>query len=163
MEQAITDCFPRLYRTALRLAGNVEDASDLAQQACLNAISNWGQFGGRSLVTTWLHSILVNCYRDWRRRAAAHGNESFDEWVIAADAGSGTLEELGRREELQTIRREIENLETPLRQTFVAVVVDGYSYKQAAELLSVPVGTVGSRVNEARLRLRRFMRGCEES
>ena len=67
--------YPRLFRTALRMTGSVDVASDLTQQAFCKALARWGRFDGRSLPTTWLHSILTNCVRDWVRQKAAEGGE----------------------------------------------------------------------------------------
>ena len=139
---------------------SVEDAADLTQQAFCKALSSWDQFDGKGLPTTWLHSILVNCVRDWARRKSARGDESVDPWVltIVADDGRQAGEQLHRKEVLAGLRREIDGLPDKLRHAFIAVVLDGYTYQEAAELLSVPIGTVGSRINDARGRLRAAMR-----
>ena len=138
----------------------VEDAADLTQQAFCKALDRWDQFDGKGLPTTWLHSILVNCVRDWARRKSARGGEPVDPWVLTVvfDQDHGAPERLDRKEKLSRLRREIEGLPDKLRHAFIAVVLDGYTYQEAAELLSVPVGTVGSRINDARGRLRAAMR-----
>ncbi len=73
------------------------------------------------------------------------------------DGHGEVVDELVRREGHQQLRNEIEQLPDSLRHIFVVVVLDGYTYRQAAELLSIPVGTVAARLIDARGRLRRSM------
>ena len=75
--------------------------------------------------------------------------QEFDVPYLSYEEGNGA-ERLERDEELRVLRSVIENLSRPLREAFVVTVLDGYTYQEAAELLSVPVGTIGSRVYEAR-------------
>jgi len=158
-EQQVSRWYPRLFRTALRMTGSADDAAEVTQRALLKALDRWEQFDGKCLPTTWVHSILVNCVRDWGRERAAANSRIFDPWMLTVvSQGPRVGEELERLEELACLRAEIDDLPAALRETFVAVVLDGHTYRQAAELLSVPVGTIGSRVNEARKRLQSAMR-----
>ena len=152
--------YPRLFRTALRMTGNAETAGDLTQQAFCNALSKWEQFEGKVLPTTWIHQILVNCVRDWARRKAVHSGATLDQWApdAVADPQENPPGRLERQEELAHLRSAIRNLPATVRPAFVATVVDGYSYHEAAELLSVPMGTIGSRVHQARRQLENAMR-----
>jgi RNA polymerase sigma-70 factor (ECF subfamily) len=152
----------RLFRTALRLTGSHDAASDLAQEALCKAVGKWDQFDGRSLPTTWLHRILVNCVNDWRRREAANPAGPLDEWALmqvqdkTGDAGQA----FDLREGVDSLRHAIDELPVTLRAAFVITMMDGYTYEEAAELLSVPVGTIGSRVYEARKKLKAIMQDC---
>jgi len=158
--EQIADWYPRLFRTALRMTGSAEDAADVTQQTFLKALARWSQFDGRGTATTWLHGILVNCIRDWARRRAVRDSKTPDPWqAIAVDAEqTGMAEDAAKKEALACLREAIDSLPATLRCTFVAVVLDGYTYQKAAELLSVPVGTVGSRISDARRRIRQAMR-----
>ena len=141
------------------MTGSVEDAGELTQQAFCKAFARWSQFDGRALPTTWLHSILINCVRDWVRQKAVRGPEDPRDWALsrASDPGRHGHQKLAWEEQLVGLREEIGNLPETLQAAFVVVVLDGYTYRQAAELLSVPVGTIGSRVCDARNRLRQTM------
>jgi len=152
--------YPRLFRTALRMTGNTEDAADLAQQAFYKALGRWDQFGGKSLATTWLHKILVNCVRDWARRQNMCRIDLIDDWTLVsvADRPSSPADELGRQEQLTGLRNTIEKMSETLRPAFVATMLDGYTYQEASEMLEVPVGTIASRVYEARKHLETTMR-----
>ena len=159
-DEQINMWYPRLFRTALRLTGNAETAADLTQQAFCKALSKWEQFEGNTLPTTWLHQILLNCLRDWARRKRTQETHSLNEWhlEVLPDLRDGMSDQPQRREQLAHLREAIEDLPQRLRPAFVATVLDGYSYQEAAELLSVPVGTIASRVYQARQQINAVMR-----
>jgi len=158
-EEQVAAWYPRLFRTALRLSGSREDASDLTQEAFRKAFLRWEDFDGRSRATTWLHGILVNCVRDWARRRSVRRAEELKEWDLPAEArdGNQSTDRLDREEELRFLREAIDELDDKLRRPFVAAVLDGYTYDEIADLLSIPVGTVGFRVHQARQEVRRQM------
>ncbi|MHC4715864.1 MAG: RNA polymerase sigma factor [Planctomycetota bacterium] len=158
--EQIAGWYPRLFRKALRLTGRVELAADLTQEAFCRALKGWDSFRGEALTSTWLHYILLNCVRDWHRRQAKRRHARLDEWAIAVveDGSERPPEQLARREQLEHLREAVAGLPENLRPAFVATVLDGHTYEGAAELLSVPVGTIASRVHEARKHLRAAMR-----
>ena len=143
------------------MTGSIEDAFELTQETFVKALSAWEQFDGRSSPTTWLHSILVNCVRDRLRRRAMRNWRGLDAWVlhiVAQRQERRMREQTAMEDKLARLRREVENLPASLRNAFVAVILDGYTYQEAAELLSIPVGTVASRISEARRKLHLAMR-----
>jgi RNA polymerase sigma-70 factor (ECF subfamily) len=150
--QQIAAWYPRLFRSALRLCGNVHDSADLTQQAFCRALATWSQYDGRCQPVTWLHGILINCVRDWARWHAVRGTTvDFDEWSVAAVAPGGSpAERLGMDEDLARLRSAITALPDDLRRPFVAAVMDGHPYQVVAEMLATPVGTVAYRVHLAR-------------
>jgi len=156
----IAKWYPRLFRTALRLTRNPEDAADVTQQTFYKAFRSWDTFDGGALRTTWLHQILLNCVRDWSRRRSVRSAEPLDEWTIAATADRETdpAETVERSERADRLVDAINNLPTLVKQAFAATVLDGYTYQEAAELLGLPMGTVASRVHQARRRLTEAMR-----
>ena len=156
-DEQVRQWYPRLYRTALRMTGSHEDASDLTQQAFLKAIGNWDSFNGRALPTTWLHRILVNCVTDFWRRRNSGPVQNVDEWSMTM-VECGKAKQLENEEPMRHLRQAIDELPETLRSAFVATVMDGYTYQEAAGLLDVPVGTVGSRVHEARKHIGAVMR-----
>ncbi len=162
-DEQIEQWHARLFRAALRLTGSHDAASDMAQETLCKAITKWDQFDGRSLPTTWLHRILVNCVTDWRRREAAKPVQAIDEWALmqVQDRASQDGAAGDSQEQLATLRCAIGGLPVTLRAAFVVTIVDGYTYEEAAEMLNVPVGTIGSRVYEARKKLKAIMqRDC---
>ncbi len=157
-DEQIARWYPRLYRTALRLTGSFADAADVTQQAFYKALRAWHRFDGGVLRTTWLHSILVNCARDWARRRKVRAAEPLQEWHLTVVEVPAEVR-AARREELAAIRQAIEDLPEDLRRAFVPTVIDGYTYQEAADLLGVPPGTVASRVHAARRQVQAAMRG----
>ena len=158
-EEQIGQWYPRLFRTALRLTGNPEDAADVTQQAFCQALRRWDRFDSGALRTTWLHQIVLNCVRDRARRRSTRRSETLDAWTVAAlkDPSPDASSRLERREQTLRLRRAVADLASEVRSAFVATVLDGYTYEEAAELLSVPVGTIASRVHGAREHLRGVM------
>jgi RNA polymerase sigma-70 factor, ECF subfamily len=160
-EDQIAQWYPRLYRTALRMTGNADDAADLTQQAFYRALGAWDQFQGPALPTTWLHQILLNCVRDWARRRAVRPATRIDPWDLAALAPEAAAEHaaIENREQLGFLRQAIDALAPPIRQALIVTVIEGFSYQEAAEQLNVPTGTIASRVHEARVQLRTVLKG----
>lgn len=160
--EQIAKWYSRIFRTALRMTGSADDATDLTQQTFCRAIRRWDQFQGEALPTTWLHKILVNCVRDWARRRSVRSGEVHDEWAISAApaADQQAHDALERHEQLARLRGAIAELPDHLRVALVATVIDGYTYDEAAQLLDVPIGTVASRVHEARKRLTTMMKSA---
>ncbi|MBE3070111.1 MAG: sigma-70 family RNA polymerase sigma factor [Planctomycetes bacterium] len=149
--------YPRLFRTALRLTRNPEDAADMTQQAFCNAIRRWDHFDGHCLPGTWLHRILVNCIRDWARRRKVRAAGPLDEGrAVAADLDL-PVDRLDREEQCGHLRRSIGELPDALRESFLLTLIDGYTYEETAQILLVPVGTIATRVHQARKRIREAM------
>jgi RNA polymerase sigma-70 factor, ECF subfamily len=144
--------YHRLYRTALRLTGSEPDAADLTQQTLCRALERQAEFRGQSAPLTWLYRILTNGVRDWERRQAVRRAEALDEWAARplGDGGRDVSDFLAEREQLDRLRQAIEGLSDVLRPAFIATVLDGYSHREAADILQVPVGTIASRVSAAR-------------
>jgi RNA polymerase sigma-70 factor (ECF subfamily) len=158
-EQQVAAWYPRLFRTALRLTGSVQDSADLTQEAFCKAWRNWEQFAGRCSPATWIHGILVNCVRDWFRGRASRprlAGADFGAWDLP-DGSPGAGEALDRQSQMDLLRRSIWALPGELRAPFVAAVLDGRPYQEVAELLAIPVGTVAYRVHRARQQLRSAM------
>lgn len=162
----------RIYNTLLRMTGNAEDAADLTQETLLKAMSHLGGFRGGSSVQTWLFRIAMNLatsrLRQLRRRRtivagqlAGRGEDQeapdvLDEKVNPTPSPDTTAEKRERdREVMDALRR----LPEDQRSLLVLRDVDGMDYQQIAEILSVPLGTLKSRLFRARLALRNELRG----
>jgi RNA polymerase sigma-70 factor (ECF subfamily) len=145
--------YPRLFRTALRMTGNVEHAWDLTQEALYRALKNWDRFKGQARRTTWLHKILVNCVRDWsRRQKTASRIKQLSDWELVPAQGEHhcPAQKLVQQKEIEQMRQAIEELPERIRSAFVATMIHGYTYSETAELLDLSMGTVASRVHRAR-------------
>jgi RNA polymerase sigma-70 factor (ECF subfamily) len=150
----------RVYATALHILGNHGDADDVAQETFVRAYRGIATFDGRADFFTWLYRITVNTALNHVRsnkRSAALADAADTE----ADHGGGRPEALGVVQRTpaewmtldQDVRRVLEaiaGLSSTLRVTLVLATIEQLPYKQIAEILEVPEGTVAWRVNEAR-------------
>lgn len=146
----------RVFRLCLRLTGGCHaEAEDLAQETLLAALKALPRFGGRARMSTWLHAIAVNLWRKHqaRREPAALRLEENDRPL--PDGAAGRLLRL-------SLDEAITSLPDPLREAFVLVKAEGLTHREAARILSVPQGTVQTRVHEAVKRLRVFLADWNE-
>jgi RNA polymerase sigma factor (sigma-70 family) len=141
-----------LYRFVLRSIGNAADAEDLAQQAFLEAYRGMGSFRGESELSTWLYGIAMNLVRNYLNRAPHRVRQYEPEGVLETLAGEADgPEELIERMELATrLYAQVESLSDDLKQIFLLIAIEGASYEEAAQRLSIPLGTVRSRLFRAR-------------
>ena len=143
---------PRLRRFARALAGSTDDADDLVQGACeraLRAIDSWER-GSR--LDSWMFRILRNLWIDELRRKKAERIADGAEVDLEAPGEDGRLTtESGL--ELMQVRALIAALPAAQREVLALVCIEDLSYREAAEVLQVPIGTVMSRLARARLAL----------
>lgn len=143
---------PRLWRFALRLAGDRHDAEDLVQRACVRALERRSQLQPGTSTLSWLfsivHSVWLNEVR--ARQIRSHGSMQWSEELADTVADSGAS-----NPELYTLQQQIigavEKLPDAQRTVMLLVAVEGLSYREAATVLDVPIGTVMSRLARARL------------
>lgn len=161
----------RVYAAALHLLGNHADADDATQETFVRAYRALGTFDGRSEFFTWLYRIAVNTSLNFMRSGRRKGALGMRGGAEASHLG-GRPEALGmsprdperHREistEMQRVLEAVAALSPPLRVTLVLSAVEDLPHKQIAEILDVPEGTVGWRINEAR-RLLRLRLAAEE-
>lgn len=146
----------RLYRFIIKNIGNSSDAQDLAQQAFLEAVRSYHSFRGQSELSTWLYGIAMNLVRNHLSRAPHRRYEFTDESVLA-DVACDALapeEEAEQSERMRHLQQALGDLPESMRSILLMVAVDEMSYESAAALLTVPVGTVRSRLSRARAALR---------
>jgi RNA polymerase sigma-70 factor (ECF subfamily) len=154
----------RVYATALHILGNHGDADDVTQETFVRAFRGIRAFDGRSDFFTWLYRITINTALNHvrsNRRAAALADAGATE-VAHHDGRPESLgvpertpaEWLALSQDVQRVLTAITGLSTPLRVTLVLATVEQLPYKQIAEILDVPEGTIAWRVNEARRLLR---------
>src|SRR5215218_9648114 len=146
----------RLQAAALAICGNRADAEDLVQETYLTLLRRPRRLtGGPELA--YLMAMLRNRHIDERRSAARRLTVTLEEAAEPADPRDGLRPD--RVSEQREVLAAVHALASPFRETVVAVDVLGLSYKEAAEALGTPVGTVMSRLARGRERVVRSLEG----
>jgi RNA polymerase sigma-70 factor (ECF subfamily) len=140
---------PRLRRFALSLAGNKQDADDLVQAACEKALRNWGHFVPGTRMDSWMYRIIQNLWLDDRRKNARQGAAIDPDDAHLSDDGKAASLPQDRMMLAQT-RRAMTELPERQREVLALVAIEGLSYREVADTLQVPIGTVMSRLSRAR-------------
>ncbi|WP_225768438.1 RNA polymerase sigma factor [Inquilinus sp. Marseille-Q2685] len=151
---------PRLRRFAWGLAGSRDEGDDLVQAACEKALARSHQFTPGSRLDSWLFRIVQTTWVDRLRQRRTRRTEADDEALAAVPDGRGHAGEI--RLALGTVERAIAALPEEQRSVLLLVSIDGASYREAAEILDIPIGTVMSRLARARLALGRALDGQEQ-
>jgi RNA polymerase sigma-70 factor, ECF subfamily len=139
-----------LFRLAFRLTGARAEAEDLTQDICAALPAKLAGFRADARFTTWLWRVAVNAAHDRRRRAATHARhaDGWGDWEVNRRA---TDAETARA--IDWLTQTMRALSDDLRDT-LALVLDGATHAQAAEVLGVSEGTISWRMSEAKKRLR---------
>ncbi len=146
----------RLWAVAVRTMRNPEDAADALQDAYISAFRRAGSFRGDSLVTTWLHRVVVNACLDRIRRNKVRAAEPLPEdpdraaELAFAEPPTDPLEQ---REQAGEVARALYRLNPDQRAALVLVDMEGYSVEEAAGMLGCAGGTVKSRCARGRAKL----------
>lgn len=142
--------YDRVYAYAVKLTGNRSDAEDLAQDICAALPARLRSFRGEAKLTTWLYRITVNAARDRFRRRATHARaaEGWGDWELARQAD---LAETAER--MDWLTEAMRGLSVEMRET-LALVLNGVTHAEAAEVLDISEGTVSWRISECRKRLK---------
>lgn len=145
---------PRLRRFAAGLCVQGESPDDLVQAACERALVRLDQFQLGTRLDSWMFRIIQTIWLDGRRRSQRHRTETM---AMTGDTPEAVSEEWNPGTEprvtLEMVRCEIARLPDEKRIVLLLVCVEGLTYKEAAEVLEIPVGTVMSRLARARLAL----------
>ncbi len=143
---------PKLRRFARTLTGSADEGDDLLQSACERALQRADQFVVGTRFDSWMYRIVQTIWID-RVRHMRHREKSVDPAELAdfpAGAGSREAED---KIALAQARRAIARLPEELREVLVLVSIEEMPYREAAEILGIPLGTVMSRLSRARLTL----------
>lgn len=153
----------QLYGAALRLTHNVADAEDIVQDTYAKAFAAFHQFKPGTNLKAWLYRILtntfINSYRKAQRQPGISG-EDIEDWQLyrAAEHQSTGLKsaEVQALEAIPdgVVTDALQSLSPEFRQVVMLADVEGFSYKEIADIMGTPIGTVMSRLNRARAALR---------
>ena len=158
-----------LYTAALRMTRNPADAEDLVQETYLKAYRSFASFQEGTNLKAWLYRILtntfINSYRAKKRRPEMTDVEDVEELYLyhrlggleAAAAGRSAEEDVLERFTDEEVKAAIDALPEQFRVAVLLADVEGFSYKEIAEMTEVPIGTVMSRLHRGRRALQKAL------
>jgi RNA polymerase sigma factor (sigma-70 family) len=161
-EVLILNCKTKAYNTALRYLRDEEDALDALQESLIKVYRHLGQFKGDCKFDTWVYRIVVNTCNDVLRKKRPYqsvqsiyqmGEDGETELEIA-DTSPTPLQLLESKETTEFVLSCLDQLPIDHKEVILLRDVQGFSYEDISEILSCSIGTVKSRINRARLRLR---------
>ena len=152
----MAEALPRLRRYAIGLAGDVSTADDLVQDCIEKALGQESQLRDRERLAGWLRRILYNLYIDEIRRGKRRGRErDIAELADHLELSEPAPDNSAKLEFVHAVNR----LSVEHRQILLLVSVEELSYREIADELDIPLGTVMSRLARARERLRSVLEG----
>jgi RNA polymerase sigma-70 factor (ECF subfamily) len=166
VEEAM-EFMPSLYSAALRMTRNPADAEDLVQETYLKAYRGFGGYQQGTNLKAWLYRILtntfINQYRAKKRRPDESDLDEVEDLYLyrrlggleAARAGRSAEDELMDFFTDSEVKEAVESLPEQFRMAVLLADVEGFSYKEIAEILDIPIGTVMSRLHRGRKALQK--------
>ena len=166
-ERDALEYIDQLYGAAMRMTRKPADAEDLVQETYAKAFASFAQFTPGTNLKAWLYRILtntyINHYRKAQRQPRIGGDGEVEDWQIARAAEhSATGLRSAEVEALEAMPDGIvvdalNKLSPDFREAVYLADVDGFAYKEIAEIMGTPIGTVMSRINRGRKQLREHL------
>jgi RNA polymerase sigma-70 factor, ECF subfamily len=147
----LVSLLPRLRRFGFALTGSMDDGDDLVQSALERALTRLDAFEPGTRLDSWMYRIMQNMWVDLKRSAQSRREISAEPADIEPLVVGDARRELEGRLFLAAVRRAVADLPAEQRSVLAVVCVEGLSYREAAAVLDIPIGTVMSRLSRARL------------
>lgn len=158
--QQMIALLPRLRRFAYSLTSNQSDADDLVHTACERALRRQDQFEMGTRMDSWMfriiHTLKIDAARSMHSRTS---HTSFNEEYDSGGPVDGSHTQMEAKLMLDNVRQAMKKLSENDQVVLALVCIDGLTYKETADTLEVPVGTVMSRLARARIKLNTLLHG----
>ena len=166
-EETALPFLDQLYSAAMRMTRNPADAQDLVQETFVKAFASFHQFEEGTNLKAWLYRILtntyINIYRKRQREPQQTMTDEIDDWSLAKAMGhtsvglrSAETEALDHLPD-SAVKDALANLPEDFRLAVYLADVEGFSYKEIAEIMGTPIGTVMSRLHRGRKALQKAL------
>jgi RNA polymerase sigma-70 factor (ECF subfamily) len=168
-EELTSPYMAALYAAALRMTRNPADAEDLVQETYLRAYRGFGGFREGTNLKAWLYRILtntfINQYRAKKRRPDQVDLDDVEDFYIFRRLGgleAADAERTAETEALESmpdaeVKQALESIPEQFRMAVILADIEGFSYKEIADILDVPIGTVMSRIHRGRRQLQKLL------
>lgn len=161
----LVDTYSRkIFNLSYQFAGRYEEAEDLTQEIFLKLHGSLAKYDPRKNFTAWLLTLarnhLIDSYRKtkWEKKS----RDDFDEHHLSADSRMNPEEDILREESKKVVWNGFNHLSPDIRLAVILRDIQGKKYEEIAEIMTLPLGTVKSRVNRGRLQLAKFLKGSME-
>ena len=154
-EKHLSPHFVILYKSAIRMCGNPNDAQDLVQETLYIALKSFHQLIDPAKSKSWMFSILRNLFLKDIEKTKKRAEIEFDSVCDKLSDRQHTEGDFLRAEFRSNIQVVLDTLDERLRVVLVKFYFDGLSYKEISELLNIPIGTVMSRIARAKVYLKK--------
>ncbi len=162
LRSALVALGPRLRRFAYGLTGSTEEADDLVQSAYERALTRSEQWQAGTRLDSWMYRIVQTIWLnriDSQKSRSRHLSMISETMEPAYDGGA----QIESRLALERIREFVWQMPEEQRVVLLLVAVEGLSYKEASDIVGVPIGTITSRLGRARIAIRDFMTDSSEA
>jgi RNA polymerase sigma-70 factor (ECF subfamily) len=165
-ERDVVPLLSGMYSSALRMTRNPADAEDLVQETFLRAYRGFAGFQEGTNLKAWLYRILtntfINTYRKKQREPKTVPDENVEDWYLydrlAAQSSEASAETtVLERMPDEDVKAALDALPEAFRMAVLLADVEGFSYKEIAEILDIPIGTVMSRLHRGRRALEKAL------